>query len=241
MTERDRKVLTAVIVLAAIVGAWLLFIAPKRSEAGRLGTQISAEQRQLTAEQAAVAGGEAARSQYKAYSSQLSRLSEAVPSDDDVPQLIYEVQGAAQAAGVDFRSLALAQSASPAATTPAPPAAGSAGVASSTATAGTTAAGTTAGATSTGLPPGVSLSPTGLPEEPFNFTFNGSFFHLSDFLGRLQRFVTATEHRIKVSGRLMTLNSISLAAGPQGFPQIAATVNATTYLVPQSTLNTAVQ
>jgi hypothetical protein len=32
----------------------------------------------------------------------------------------------------------------------------------------------------------------------------------------------------------MTLNAISLGAGPSGFPQITATISATTYLVPAS-------
>jgi hypothetical protein len=32
----------------------------------------------------------------------------------------------------------------------------------------------------------------------------------------------------------MTLNAISFTASPSGFPQIAASVSATTYIVPQS-------
>jgi hypothetical protein len=68
--------------------------------------------------------------------------------------------------------------------------------------------------------------------EPFSFTFQGSFFHLANFFERLQRFVVATDKRLSVSGRLMTLNAFSFSPGPQGFPQISASVSATTYLVP---------
>jgi hypothetical protein len=67
---------------------------------------------------------------------------------------------------------------------------------------------------------------------PFSFTFQGNFFRLSDFFNRLQRFVTATNKRVSVSGRLMTLNAITLAPGKTGFPQISATISATTYIVP---------
>jgi hypothetical protein len=42
----------------------------------------------------------------------------------------------------------------------------------------------------------------------------------------------ATNKQVNVSGRLMTLNAISLGAGPKGFPQITASISATTYLVP---------
>ena len=67
---------------------------------------------------------------------------------------------------------------------------------------------------------------------PFSFTFTGSFFKLSSFFERLQNYIQASNKRVAVSGRLMTLNSIGLAAGPKGFPQITATAEATTYLLP---------
>jgi hypothetical protein len=80
----------------------------------------------------------------------------------------------------------------------------------------------------------VTLGPAGLPIEPFTFTFNGNFFHLANFFGRLDRFVMVHNQHLSVSGRLLSLNAISLSPGPKGFPQISATINATTYLTPQS-------
>jgi hypothetical protein len=223
VTQRDRTVVTVVVVLAAIVASWLLFIAPERSQAGRLEAQISSAQRQLAVEQSAVAAGESARHQYASYYAEVARLGEAVPSDDEVPSLIYQLQSAAEETGIDFRSLALSPGGAGTGTTPATSA-------SSAATTGTTAAAAPA------LPPGVSEGPGGLAEEPFTLTFNGSFFHLAAFLGRLQRFVTATDDSVTVSGRLMTLNSVSFSAGPAGFPQISASISATTYLIPGATL-----
>ena len=76
------------------------------------------------------------------------------------------------------------------------------------------------------------MGPAGFPIEPFTFTFQGNFFHLSDFLGRVQRFVVANNKGVSVTGRLMTLNAISLGPGPSGFPQISASIAATTYLIP---------
>jgi hypothetical protein len=77
--------------------------------------------------------------------------------------------------------------------------------------------------------------------EQFTFEFTGSFFHLSGFFKRLQQFVIANNKHISVSGRLLTINAISLAAGPTGFPQVSANVSATTYMAPasQTVLNSA--
>jgi type II secretory pathway pseudopilin PulG len=204
-------VVIVVCIVAAIAGAWMLVIQPKRSQASKLGDQVKAAQAQLSAAQQQVAQGEAARNAYATSYASLARLGEAVPADDNVPSLIFQVQGAASASKVDFQTLSLSSS----------------GGSSSTVT---TSSATQAAAVA--LPPGASMGPAGFPIEPFTFTFNGNFFHLSNFLGRLERFVVAKNNQISVSGRLMTLDAISLGAGPAGFPQITATVSATTFLVP---------
>jgi hypothetical protein len=215
VTTRDRTVIAIVCALAAVVGSWLLVIAPKRDQASKLGSQVTAAQTQLAALRAQVAAGEAARSSFSSNYTQLVRLGEAVPQDDNVPSLIYQLQGAASGARVDFRSLQLTPSSGSA---PAPASAASA----------TSAAATAA------PPPGAAVGPAGFPTELFTFAFNGNFFHLSDFFKRLERFVVATNSHVSVSGRLMSLNAISLAPASQGFPQIQATISATTYLVPAS-------
>jgi hypothetical protein len=212
VTRRDRIVIVVVVALVAIVGSWLLVIQPKRDEAGRLGTQIGTEQSQLATAQSQIAAGQAAKRNYPAYYTSLARLGEAVPSDDNVPSLIYQLQGAAGQTSVDFHDFVLSPSG---ATNSTPVSSGSAAQ----------------GATAT-LPPGATVGAAGLPIEPFTLTFNGNFFRLASFLGRVQRFVTATDRQISVRGRLMTLNGISLGPGPGGFPQITVTINATAYLSP---------
>jgi len=218
MTSRDRTVIAVVCALALIAGTWLLLIQPKRNQASKLGSQISSEQSQLVAAQAQVAAGLAAKGSFAGSYTLLARLGEAVPTDDNVPSLIYQLQAAASAAKVDFRSLNLVPGSGGGA--PAPAAA--AGAASATQ------------AASAALPPGATVGPAGFPVEPFTFNFRGSFFRLADFLGRLEQFVVANNSHVAVSGRLMTLNAISLGPAPQGFPQITASISATTYLLPAS-------
>jgi type II secretory pathway pseudopilin PulG len=244
VTARDRLVVAIVCTLAALAGAWLLIIQPKRSQASSLGKQVSAAQAQLQSVQAQVAQGTAARASFARSYTQLARLGEAVPSDDNVPSLIYQLQGAANATGVDFHSLVLqpASSTSAPATTTTPSTSGS----STTPAGSTTSAGSTtpAGSTPTPgsvasatalagpLPPGATTGPAGFPEEQFAFTFNGNFFHLAKFFRRLENFVLTNNKDVAVSGRLMTLNAISFGAGPAGFPSISASISATDYLVP---------
>lgn len=218
MNGRDRIILIVAVALVLVIGSWVAVIQPKRDQASKLGDQISTAQTTLNAARAQVIAGEAAKRSYAQDYAQIARLGEAVPSDDNVPSLIYQLQNAASSTGVDFRVLKL-----------------NPGAASAPVTTPTTAAGASTSQASTAtLPPGAAVGPAGFPTLPFTFTFRGNFFHLSDFFGRLDRFVLATNRNVSVSGRLMTVNSISLAPGPAGFPQIDATISATTFLVPAS-------
>jgi type II secretory pathway pseudopilin PulG len=224
MTARDRIVIAIVAVVALMAGSWILVIQPKRDQASKLGAQISTAQSTLDAARSQVLTGLAAKRSFGRDYTSIAQLGEAVPSDDNVPSLIFQLQSAATGAGVDFRVLKLTPSAGGSAA-PAP----AAGI-------GTSAAQST---TAT-LPPGAAVGPAGFPILPFTFTFRGNFFHLSDFFSRLEKFVVATNQRVAVSGRLMSLNAISLGADPNlGFPHIVATIAATTYLVPatQGVLN----
>ena len=212
MTARDRTIMGVVLVLALAVAGWLFVVQPKRSTASSLSGQITSVQSQISTIRTEVAASEAARSAFAGSYTVLARLGEAVPADDNVPSLIYEIENAAAKAHVQFNSLALGSTA---------------GSSSSPSSSGTAAA-------AVALPPGVAVGPAGFPIEPFSFTFTGNFFHLADFFGRLQRFVVVGQKNIAVSGRLMTLDSINLAVGPSGFPSITATMNATTFLLPTS-------
>jgi hypothetical protein len=211
MTARDRTVIMVVLALGAIVAGWLLVVSPKRSQASALGGQITSVQSQLTSARSQVAAGEEARTAFAGQYAQLARLGEAVPPSDDIPSLIYQVQSAAQAAHVSLRALQLSPG-------------------SSSSTPSTSSSSSTA--SSTALPPGAAVGAAGLPTDQFTFTLAGNFFNLANFFNRVQNFVVSSKNHLLISGRLMTINAISLAPGSNGFPQITANVSATTYIVP---------
>jgi type II secretory pathway pseudopilin PulG len=230
---RDRAIVGIACLAAAIIAPWLLVIQPKRAQASKLQGQINAEQSQLSSVRQQLAAGNAARAAFASSYTTLIRLGEAVPTDDNTPSLIYQLQAAAKAAKVDFQSLTFnaGQGASTSTSNVNLAAPKSKSSSSSSSTSSTTSS--TTSPLTPALPPGATIGPAGFPIEPFTFTFNGNFFHLANFLGRLQRFVVASNQKLSVSGRLMTLDAISLADSGT-FPQITATISATTYLLPSS-------
>jgi hypothetical protein len=235
MRATDRRVIAAVCALVAIVAAWLVVIEPKRSQATKLGSELSAAQAQVNSARAEVTQDQAARASFATDYAEVARLGEAVPADDDVPSMLYQLQSAASATHVDFRSLVLVPGSStsaPAAPASTAPKSSSSSSSSASASSSATSTAATAATAAGTLPPGAAIGPAGFPTEQFTLTFQGNFFHLSDFFKRLEAFVQVTNKNVQVSGRLMTLNAITLGAAPAGFPQMQASVSATTYLVP---------
>ena len=220
MTLRDRAMVLALVLAALAAGGWFLVLAPMRDEAGSLGAQIDTQRQTIASAQSDLAADAQAQREYARDYATVARLGAAVPDDDNVASLIVQVQQAATATKVDFRSLKVGQGSGASDPAPPPPASG------------TPAAATQA--TTATLPPGASVGPAGFPTMPFAFTFTGNFFHLSDFVGRLERFLVVRNRQVSVSGRFMTIDGIGLDAAPQGFPHIQASVAATTYLLPAS-------
>jgi hypothetical protein len=212
VTARDRTVIMVVLALGAIVAGWFLVVSPKRSQVSSLSTQVTSEQSQLTAAEGQVASGMTARREFAGQYAQLAKLGEAVPPDDDVASLIYQVQSAAQATHISFRGLQLTG--------------GGSSSAPSTSSSGSATTPTPQ------LPPGASVGAAGLPTEQFTVTLAGNYFNLSSFFNKLEEFVTSDSRTLTIRGRLLSINAISLVPGPTGFPQISATVSATTYIVP---------
>ncbi|HEX7291604.1 MAG TPA: hypothetical protein VF250_10810 [Conexibacter sp.] len=216
MTQRDRTLIGVVLAAVVVAAAWFLMLAPQRKEAVRLSDDVATERQALAQAQADAAAGLAAKRGYDRAYTTVARLGAAVPEDDNVPSLLLQVERAAEATHIDFRELKVGGGSGAAAA--APPATSAPATQLTTAT----------------LPPGATVGAAGFPTMPFSFTFTGDFFRLSDFVGRLERFLVVGNRRMLVSGRFMAIDGIALAAGPDGFPQIQANVAATAYLLPAS-------
>lgn len=248
MTTRDRMVLAVVVLIAVVGGAWFTQIAPKRDEAGRLAAQVQAKRGELSAAQAAAAGARQAKEGFRSDLAAVVGLGKAVPADDDVPSLVYQIDTAAEGHGIDFRKLKLEAGAGGGAPAAAPPAAQAAAIGQASGTGPTGATGPAGAAAApaapaavpatqsaaAGLPPGAAVGSAGLPTLPFSFTFDGSFFGMQRFFRELDRLVRLDGGGIDVRGRLVSIDSFSLSASRNGFPDVSASVGATTFVLPDA-------
>jgi len=252
VTARDRTVALVVAAVAILGAFWFLALSPKRKDAADLGAKISQAQQRLDTARQSVATATAAQKRYDVDYATIAKLGKAVPADDDVASLVYQLNHVSQDAHIDFRSIKLNSSGAPA-PAPAPAVAQAAAVASANGS-GSSSSSTTSTSSSTtpppsstpvagvpatqsaaaGLPPGSTVGSAGFPTMPFSFVFDGSFFNMEHFFDGIQRFATANGDNLTVRGRLLTVDSFALTASRFGFPKVKASVNATAYLVPQS-------
>jgi hypothetical protein len=261
MTDRDRKILLALIPLALILGYYFLLLAPKREEAGKVRDELSqAEGVRDTAQQKASQLAGAKRSFASDYATVI-RIGKSIPTSVDMPSLLVQLDRAARGTGIKFTNIKagerLASPTTPAAatTTPATPGGGSGSPATPGAApaqsgpgqAAQTASGTVqnangaSGAAAGSSTPGANGAPAsgtagtaapGLESVPLDFEFSGSFFDLADFFHRMKRFVKVANDKIVIRGRLMTIDTFTFDSS--SFPQIKAQVSATVYLAPKA-------
>jgi hypothetical protein len=208
MTGRDRIVLIVVVVLAVLGGAWILVVSPERKQASKLGTQVASAKAELASAEGELAGARAAQTQYASAYSSIVNLGKAVPAEQEVPSLIFQLAQASNQQQVDFNSIS-----------------SGAGPTTSTSTSSAAAAATAAASFS---------------QMPFTFVFNGGFFDLEHLFKQLTAFTNrTTSGALKVSGRLLTIQSVKLApvvtnGTPGATPKrtLSGTITATAYQLP---------
>jgi Tfp pilus assembly protein PilO len=207
VTKNKPLLIAVVATAAAIAGFWFFALAPKRQEAAKLQSEVSAKQTEAQAARSTLAGYEKSRAAYGKNYATVVRLGKAVPDDDDVRSLLVQLDAEADGTNVDFRTIQI----------------GGGGGGDGTTT--TTGANTP--------PPGaVSIGTAGFSATPFTFSFRGTYGNLSQFLSRMERFVTLRNQQVNVTGRLLRLESLDLQIDQSGFPRIRAAVGASSYQVP---------
>ncbi|MGD0454270.1 MAG: type 4a pilus biogenesis protein PilO [Solirubrobacteraceae bacterium] len=210
MTGRDRIVAIVIAVVAVLGVAWMLVVSPERQKASELASKVTAAQTQLASAEGSVSSARAAQSQYAAAYASLVSLGKAVPPSDEVPALIDQLTQASNQKKVDFSTI------SPGAST------------SASASAGASASGSAASGTAT----------AGFAQLPFSFTFQGTYFDLEHLFNKLTEFATLnTSGKLEVSGRLLTISSVSLAPAGGSEPgksggELTGSIAATAYVMP---------
>ena len=218
MTGRDRMVVMVIATLGVLAAVWLFAVAPKREQAVKLSTEVSAAQAQLATAESQVASASAAQAKYETAYASIVQLGKAVPASQEVPSLIYQLAQATNEKNVEFASI----------TASVPGASSGPSPSASSPTSASAAAG------------------AGFTQMPFTFVFNGSFESLYNLFQQLDGFTLhTTSGSLQVNGRLLTIQSIKLApasvttaGGAQGSgtgngsEQLSGTITATAYVLP---------
>lgn len=222
MTTRDRLVLMAVVVLGVLAAGWMLGVSPERKKAAKLDAEVSTAQATLATAQGQLAEAQGAQSQYSTAYASVVKLGKAVPADEQVPSLVYELDQATHQKDVEFNSITTG-----------------------------TSGGSTPSATSSATALGAAAS-GGFTQMPFTFVFRGTFADLYNLLHQVDNFTLHTTAGVLVTGRLLTIQSASLelkregssegqasskeSSSSKGSPakeeEITGTITATAYVLP---------
>jgi len=208
MTNDTRTIGIVVLAGVAILAAlWMLAISPKRDERTTIKANVTAQEARLQTAQTQLASFEAAKQQFPAKLAELKRLDEAVPARGAISSLLRQLQRRAKVRNSNLRLVALKPSGAPTpvagATTPAAP-----------------------------ITPGASVGPDGLATLPFTFEFTGEYFDLRDILATVRRSMSVRKDKIKVGGRLLTIDGLTFIRTDPTSSKTKATLNATAYIAP---------
>lgn len=129
MSDRDRKILLAVIPLVVIVAYWFLLLAPTRKEASAASAQAAKQEKRRDAAKAEAAQAASAKTDFRSDYTQIVRLGKAIPAQVDMPSLLVQLDGAAKGTGIHFTKITQGERTpvAPAPTAGTPPPAGSEG------------------------------------------------------------------------------------------------------------------
>ena len=204
MTTNDPRTIAIVVLagIAILAALWMLAISPKRDARTQVKANVAAQEARLQTAQTQLSSFEAAKKQFPVKLAELKRLDEAVPARGAVSSLLRQLQRRAKVRNSNLRLVALKSGA--------PTTAGTAGVTT----------------------PGATVGPNGLAALPFEFEFSGEYFDLRDILATVRRSVSVRKDKIKVSGRLLTIDSVKFTRADPASSRTKATLTATAYIAP---------
>jgi hypothetical protein len=251
LTARDKKIVMIMVPLALVLAYWFLLLTPKREAASVAAATLQTEKAALSDAQARATTVRAAKVTFARDYAAVVALGKAIPTSVDMPSLLVQLEEAAQGTGIELDGITMGErtpaETGVAAPTPAPGTAPSGEPPQSAP--GQAAADAQAAADTASTPPptadGAATAPAdpaaagaessapaagGLEAVSMEFKFEGDFFELANFFHRLKRFVYVEGEKVRVRGRLMTIDGVEYTAEPETFPALVATVKATVYL-----------
>jgi Tfp pilus assembly protein PilO len=222
MSSTNGLIVALIAVAVLVAGFWMLALSPKRDEAKKLGVEVEKVEGELAEHREEVNMAEEARAGFPVDYQQLVSLGKAVPGDDDTSSLLVQLHRISERSKVRFETFTLGagEGEAPA---PAPEA---------PSTEEETAPASPTEAAASLLPLGATIGTAGLGVMPYTLKFEGSFFHMADFVKGLDSMVKTRNEQVTVDGRLITIDGFNLKEAAAGFPRLEASVDITTYVTP---------
>ena len=106
MSDRDRKLLLAVVPVFIIVVYWFLLLAPKREQASTAAAALTKQEKRLETNRAKMAAASSAKGDFRNEYTQIVRLGKAIPAKVDMPSLLVQLDAAAKGTGIQFTRIA---------------------------------------------------------------------------------------------------------------------------------------
>jgi Tfp pilus assembly protein PilO len=240
MSSSVRTTVAAVLVAVAAIAFWTLALSPARKEADKLGSQVETLEPSVDVARGELARASTAKRSFPTAYHQLVEMGQAVPATDETPSLLVELETLARESEVKFESIQLEASGEEVAAV-VPEVAAAPEAASSTAVPASEVIPATEVEAAL-LPLGASIGTAGLAVMPYSLSFNGSFFGIAKFIGKVDALVKSGKaDNMTISGRLVTIGGFSLTpdtaeseggSGGGGSTNLQATFSVNTYLTP---------
>jgi hypothetical protein len=250
LSARDKKILMIIVPAVVVLVYWFMLLAPKREEAASATASLETEQATLAEAEANATTVSTAKANFARDYAEVVALGKAIPSSVDMPSLLIQLEQAAHGTGIELDGVTAGErepvaEAAPTGTAPTTPTAPSgqppqsapgAAAADAQSAADSASAGNTASDPNAAAPAatGSAPPPAALEKVSLEFKFKGEFFSLADFFHRLKRFVYVEGDKVRVRGRLMTIDGVEYATEAESFPLLTATVKSTVYLSPKT-------
>jgi hypothetical protein len=218
MKQRDQYLLAGVSALVAVAAFWILALHPKLNDLSSSKQDLAkAQSDYASARQEAVEFAQARLRFPRSYTT-MAKLGKAVPANTDQASLVFQLDQAADAAGVRFVSVNLGSSTSSTAASASDAASQSEDVLGSVPA--------EAAATAT-APAGATTGDANLRVMHYDLKFNGDFFRLEDLVRNVKRLAWTRSSDLQISGRLLTVDAITFDSNGK-----KVSMSVTAYLLP---------
>jgi len=105
LTDRDRKILIAVIPILAIVAYYFLLLGPKRQDAKTAADALTVQQERVDTARAKADAASGAKAKFQTTYAQVVRLGKAIPTEVDMPSLLVQLDKAAEGTQIRFTKI----------------------------------------------------------------------------------------------------------------------------------------